>query len=121
MPLILGDRGKKISEFKMSLVQNQFQVQKSLGPGMVAQTFIPLVLKVCWEAILLGEFYRDRLKREQIRHRWRENEPENEKELEGLNILPKFVWGRAEQFSQKLREASLNQSAQRGVWAEQLS
>jgi hypothetical protein len=34
-PLISGDRGKQISEFKTSLVKSKFQVQKSLGPAVV--------------------------------------------------------------------------------------
>jgi hypothetical protein len=40
-PLIPGDRGKQISEFKASLVQSKFQAQKRLGPGMVAHAFNP--------------------------------------------------------------------------------
>jgi hypothetical protein len=34
------------------------------------------------ETVLPGEFYRDRFKREQTRHRKRQNELENEKEPE---------------------------------------
>jgi hypothetical protein len=41
--------------------------------------------------VLPGEFYRDRLKREQARHRQRQNEPENEKEPEDSNGLLKSV------------------------------
>lgn len=36
-----GNRGKQISEFKASLIQSKFQVQKSLGPVMVVHTFKP--------------------------------------------------------------------------------
>ena len=34
------------------------------------------------EAVLPGQLYRDRLKREQARHRRRQNEPENDKKPE---------------------------------------
>ena len=37
-------------------------------------------------AVLQGQFYRDRLQREQARHKWRQNEPENEKGPELENI-----------------------------------
>jgi hypothetical protein len=40
MPLIPGDSGKQISEFKAILVQSKFQVKKSLGLGVV-HTFNP--------------------------------------------------------------------------------
>jgi hypothetical protein len=33
------DRDKQISEFKASLRQSKFQVEKSLGPGVVDHTF----------------------------------------------------------------------------------
>jgi hypothetical protein len=42
-PLIPGGRGKQISEFKASLIQSKFQVEKSLGPSMVAHTFNPSI------------------------------------------------------------------------------
>lgn len=37
--LIQGDKSKFISEFFASLVYSMFQVNKSLGPGMVAYNF----------------------------------------------------------------------------------
>ena len=40
MPLIPGDPGKQISEFKASLGQSKFQIKNSLGPGVVAHTFL---------------------------------------------------------------------------------
>jgi hypothetical protein len=43
MPLIPGERCKQISEFKASLVQSKLQIQKSLGPGMVAHAFNPSI------------------------------------------------------------------------------
>jgi hypothetical protein len=43
--LIPVDRGKQISEFKASLVQSKFQVKKSLGPGIEANTFTPSTQK----------------------------------------------------------------------------
>jgi hypothetical protein len=39
MALIPGDRDKQISEFKASLGQSKFQLEKSLGPGVVVYTF----------------------------------------------------------------------------------
>jgi hypothetical protein len=45
MPLISGDRDKQISEFKASLVQSKFQVQKSLSSGVVVQAFDPRIQK----------------------------------------------------------------------------
>jgi hypothetical protein len=39
MPLIPGDRGKQISEFKASLGQNKFQVKNSLDSGMAVDIF----------------------------------------------------------------------------------
>ena len=41
VPLIPGDRGKQISEFKTSLAQSEFQVKNSLGPGVVIYSLIP--------------------------------------------------------------------------------
>ena len=45
MPLISGDRDKQISEFKASLVQSKFQVEKSLSSGVVVQAFDPRIQK----------------------------------------------------------------------------
>jgi hypothetical protein len=42
--------------------------------------------------------------------------PENEKEPEDYNKLPELVWSQADQSSDKLREARLNQSAWRRIW-----
>jgi hypothetical protein len=41
IPLIPGDKGKQISEFKASLGQSKFWVKKSLSPGMVIHAFDP--------------------------------------------------------------------------------
>jgi hypothetical protein len=43
MSLIPGDRGKQILEFRASLVQRKFQVEKSLGPGVVIPAFNPSI------------------------------------------------------------------------------
>jgi hypothetical protein len=55
------------------------------------------------------KFYQDIIERqfaerEQARHRWRQNESENEKEPEDYNRLPELVWSQGEQFSQSPRE-----------------
>jgi hypothetical protein len=39
MPLIPGKKGKQISEFKARLLESKFQIEKSLGPGMVDHAF----------------------------------------------------------------------------------
>lgn len=39
MALIPVIRGKQISEFKVTLVQSKFQVNKSLGPDIVIHAF----------------------------------------------------------------------------------
>jgi hypothetical protein len=41
MPLILGDRGKQIYEFKANLEQSKFQVKKKLNRAVVAHAFNP--------------------------------------------------------------------------------
>jgi hypothetical protein len=43
MLLILGDRGKQISEFKTSLVQSKFQLKISLNLSMVVHILNPSV------------------------------------------------------------------------------
>ena len=40
---ILGDKAKKISEFKASLGQSKLLVMKSLSPGVVVYTFNPSI------------------------------------------------------------------------------
>ena len=45
MPLIPGDKGNQISEFKASMVKRKFQVKKCLGPGMEVHTFNPTTQK----------------------------------------------------------------------------
>jgi hypothetical protein len=59
MPLIPGDRGKQISEFKDSLGQRKFQVEKILGAGMVVDTFNPRTqeTKTC-SSLSLRSIYR---------------------------------------------------------------
>jgi hypothetical protein len=64
---------------------------------------------VCGDFVY-GNFYRESLQREQAGHRWRQKEPESEEEP-GLNILTELVWGQAEQFSQNLRNVSLDLSS----------
>lgn len=50
--------------------------------------------------VFAGSFDKDRQQREQARHKFQQNKPENEK-LEDWDILPVFVWGYAQQFSKK--------------------
>ena len=66
-------------------------------------------------AVFTRKFYRDRLKREQASHRWRQNEPESEKgpleQIARISLRP----SRAIQ-SETKKEARLNQSAWRWFW-----
>jgi hypothetical protein len=43
MPLIPGDKDKQILEFKASLVQRNFLIEKSLGPCVVIHAFNPSI------------------------------------------------------------------------------
>ena len=94
-----GRRGKQLRE-RQTVQEKRYSPGYSRVHGTVQQSW-----EGEWsspgrekEAVLPGEFYRDRLKREQARHRQRQNEPENEKEPEDSNGLLKSVWGQAEQF-----------------------
>jgi hypothetical protein len=49
MLLIPEDKGKHISEFKVTLGQGKFQVKNNLGPGMVVHSF-NLGLTFCWKS-----------------------------------------------------------------------
>ena len=54
-----------------------------MQPGTQEREFLESSAEREKEAVLPGELYRDRLKREQARHRERQDEQENETELEG--------------------------------------
>ena len=68
--------GRQSDEPEKELTEWESQVQKE-RVGQKAK-----LQKKRKETVLPGKFYRDRLKREQSRHRKRQSGPENEKEPE---------------------------------------
>jgi hypothetical protein len=66
-------------------------------------------VKVATEkAVSLGQLYRDRLQREQARHRWRQNKPENEKDHKIRTYCQVSIRPSRAIIQEKLREARFN-------------
>jgi hypothetical protein len=94
---------KVISNWVADKVMNQRNIWwNKIGPRLTRRKRKGKLLEgLCrWreEVVLLGNFYRGRLKTEQARHRWSQNESESENESEDPIRLPELVWGQTEQF-----------------------